>query len=90
MGFRRQMQDRVGRVRRQDPVERGAVADVGMLEGIERVVGDGSDVVEAGGVGQRVEIDHRVAVGHRAADDGGADEAGAAGHEDLHGLSPRR
>ena len=90
MGFRGQMQDRVGHVLRQDPVERRAVADVGVLEGVERVVRDGGHVVETGRVGQRVEIDDRVAVGHRAAHDGRADEPGAAGHEEFHGISPRR
>ncbi len=89
MGFGGQMHDRVGVVRSENPVERVAVADIGMLEGIGRMGRDRGHVVGAGGIGQRVEVHDLVARGDCMAHDGRPDEPGAAGHEKSHPGSPQ-
>ena len=81
------MHHRVGPVRGKDPVQRRTVADIGLFEGIERAVGHRRDIVEAGGIGQRVEIDHLVAARHGQPHHGRPDEPGPAGHEKLHAAS---
>jgi hypothetical protein len=84
VAFGREVHHRVGPVRREDPLERLPVADVGMLEGVERRARDLRQIVEAGGVGEGVEVDDRMAAADREPHNGRADEAGAAGHQELH------
>ena len=84
MAFGRQVQDRVGLVRRENPVERGPIADIDMLEAVSRIVGDTGHIVEAGRIGQRIEVDHLVAFRDGRAHHGRANETGAAGDQDLH------
>ena len=84
MALGRQMHHRIGGMAGEDPVERGAVADIGMFEGILRVIGDAGHIVETGGIGQRVKIDHRMAGGNRLPHHRRSDEAGAAGDQQLH------
>jgi hypothetical protein len=61
MAFGGEMHDRVGLVLGENPVHRGAVADIGLLEGVAGRVGHLGHVVEAGGIGQRIEVDDVVA-----------------------------
>ena len=54
-----QMHDRIGPVPLEDAAECAGVADIGLLEGIARIVGDRRQGLRIGGVGQLVEIDDR-------------------------------
>ncbi len=62
------------------------ISHIGALEGIARIGGDGFEAFVARRVGQLVEVDDLVAgpLGEQAANDGGTDEAGAAGDENAH------
>ena len=84
MRFGGQMHDRIGAVGDEHPVERGAVADIGLLKMIARAFGDVGDVLKTGRVGQRVEIDYVVATRHGEAHHGRADEPCPASHQNLH------
>jgi hypothetical protein len=60
-----------------------AVADVGVAEHMARVAGQVRERFEVAGVGQLVDVDDApVAFGDQQANQGGADEAGAAGDEE--------
>ena len=84
MAFRREMHDRIRAVLRQDPVQRSAVADVGLLEDIARGVPDRCDIRQVRGIGQRVEVHHLMSPRDRQPHHRRADEARPAGHQDLH------
>ncbi len=84
MAFCGEVHDRIGSMRLQHPVERGAVADVDLFERISGRVRHVRHVVEAGGIGQRVEVDHIVPARNGQPDHRGPDEPGAAGDEQLH------
>jgi hypothetical protein len=49
----------------EDPIQRGAVTNIRLFKGIERAVRHWCDIVEAGGIGQRVKVHHPVAARHR-------------------------
>ena len=87
MGFGGQMHHRVGAVTRENPVQRGAVADIGLLEGIVRAVGDAGHVVQTGRIGQRIEVDHAMPPRDRQPHHRRSDEPGAAGDQQLHGAA---
>src|SRR4051812_16693757 len=71
----------------EQPAQMRAVANVDALECVVRVTGSVWDVIEIGGVGQLVEIDHTPSsVGQEVAADRGADEACAAGDKDSGAL----
>ncbi len=63
------------------------IGDVALHEVMSRVAFQPREVREVAGVSEKVEVDHRlVAPGQPVEDEVGADEAGAAGHENH--LSP--
>lgn len=77
MGFGGQMHDGVWLVLAEHAVELGAVADVDAFEGVARVVSDRLQRLEVAGVGQLVDVDHRVCgAGNDVTHDGRTDEAG--------------
>ena len=80
-----EVHDRVGRVLAKDPVECGAVADVGTLEGVERALRHLGHVPRVGGVGQHVEVHHGVPAAHGQPHHRRADEPRTARHQYLHG-----
>ena len=85
MGLGRDVDDRIWLVRADERRHGARVGDVGLLEPVARRLGDVFQRREVGGVGQRIDIDdRRVAVAVGVADEGGADEPGAAGDEHLH------
>ena len=90
MRFRRQMHHRVGGMGGKNPVQRRAVADVGLFERIARAVRNRGHIVQTGGIGQRIKVDHRMARPHRLPHHGRPDEPGPARHKDFHGLRLRR
>ena len=92
MALRGQMEDGVDRMLLHDGEHAAAVADVGLNERIARRAIDLRKRGEVGGVGELVDVDHRVlGVGDEMTTDGRADEAGAAGDQDSHGrVSPTR
>ena len=67
----------------EDAVHRGAVADVGLFEGVKRAVGHAGDVVEAGGIGQLVDIDDAMPARHGKPHHRRADEPRAARDQKL-------
>ena len=69
-------------------VERGPVADVGLLEGVAVRAGDAVEVREVGRIGQRVEVDDLVTVGDGLPHHCRADEPGAARHQKPHAFTP--
>ena len=86
MAFGGQVHHGAGLVFGEDALERGAVADIGLLEGVARVAGHGGKRLQVAGVGEFVEInDALVGVLDQVADKGGADKAGTAGDEKGHG-----
>ena len=87
MAFRGQMHDHIRLPRRKDPSERRAVTDVCLFKHIARRVRDVFDIVEAGGIGQRVEVDHLMPARNRQPNNGGPDEPRASGHKYFHALS---
>ena len=88
MALGREVHHRVRLVRREDPVERRPVADVGLLEGVAVARRDAVEVGEVRRVGQRVEVDHLVPVGDRLPHHRRADEARAARHQKPHASTP--
>ena len=90
MALGREVHDDVGLVVLEDAADRAGVADVGPLEAVARIIGNAGKIVEVAGIGQLVEVEHLVLrVGDQVAHHGRADEAGAAGHDEAHGLSSR-
>lgn len=86
VAFGGQVHDGAGLVLREDALERGTVADVGVFKGVTRGAGHGGEGLEVAGVGEFVEVDDALAgVLDQVADKGGADKAGAAGDEEGHG-----
>ena len=74
-------------VRGEEPVHERRVADVAAHEAVARVAAHRLEVAEVAGVGELVEVHHRLATrGEPVDDEVGADESGAAGDED-HGLA---
>ena len=73
----------------EDLVHRLLVADVAAHELVPGVLLNGSQVLQVPGVGERVERDDvRVGtMGEDEADEGRADEPGAAGHEKFHSIT---
>jgi len=59
------MHDDVGLVGVKDAIQSRAVANIGLLEGIQRVVCYGCHIGEARGICQRIEVYNRMAAGHR-------------------------
>ena len=84
MAFRGEVHHHIGPVLGKDMIERGTVADIGVFEGIKRAVGDRSEVFQAGGIGQCIEVDHAVPARNRKPDHCRSDKAGTAGDEDFH------
>ena len=80
------MDDGIGLDGGKDGVDGGGVGDVGFVEGIARVGGNGRQVFEVAGVGEGVHVgEAEVAGGGQGeADESGADEAGASGDEQFH------
>ena len=71
----------------KDPAQGGQVADVGLLKGVIGAVRHRRDIVETGGIGQRVEVDDLMPARDGQPHDGRSDKTGTAGDEDLHVLS---
>ena len=83
----RQVHQGVRLVALEDGGHSGGVADVGPLEGIVRRGGDRGHIVQAGGVGEGVEIHDLAAVADRLADHGRSDESCAARDDEFHLLT---
>jgi hypothetical protein len=77
----REMDDRLGLVEVEQARDQLMVTDVAVDEGVRGVVGDGGEIAEIAGVGQRVEIDDARAARDLGEHEVRADEAGAAGDE---------
>ena len=90
MAFGGQVHDRVGRMRGKYPVQRGAVANIGLLERVTRRIRDRRHVFQAGRVGQRIQVDDRMTVANGLPDHGRPDKARAAGDKEFHALNPGR
>ena len=81
VAFRREVHDRIGLVLAEQRRHRFAVADVGLLESVARILCDRLQRLEVAGVGELVDVDDRMLGRSQGTpDDGRADEAGAAGH----------
>ena len=82
MALGREVEDRIGPVAGEDAGQGARIADVGMLEGIARRGRDRGHILEAGRVGERIEIEDFSAVRTDPIEDEvGTDKAGAAGDE---------
>src|SRR5271155_4840443 len=86
MAFCRQVHDRVRSVPVENLVNSEVVTDIGLLESVVWALGDASDVLEVGRVGELVQVHHLVAIRNGAADHGRSDETGSAGDQDLHAV----
>jgi len=85
MAFGGKVHHRIGLVLGEDFIQRGAVADVGLHEGVSLAVCHAADAVQIACVGKFVQIDHAVLrVVDDVAHNGGADKACAACYEDFH------
>ena len=81
--FRREIDDRPRAVLRQQRRHERAVADVAAHELMPGIAGQRLEVAQVAGVGEQVEIDHRLpGRGEPVQHEVGADEAGTAGDED--------
>ena len=87
MAFGGEMHHPVGLMLPEHAIKGGAVADVGLLEGIKRIAGDAGDVFKTGGIGERIEIDHLVPPRHGQPHHGRADKASPPSDKDLHAPS---
>ncbi len=87
-----QVHDHVGCEGREQGADGPGIADVDLLEGEPRVVGDGCEVVAIAGIGQLVQhADAMVARLDQMAHDRRSDKAGPAGHDELaHADAPMR
>ena len=66
----------------QQPVDQRAIADLSVHEHMPRIAPQPVEVVQVARVGERVEVDHRLAAAREPIQDEiAADEAGAAGDE---------
>jgi hypothetical protein len=85
VGLGGEVHDGVDAVLGQHPIDQRAVADVAVDERAPRRVRQVAQVLAAAGVGQRVEHHQRGlgARGLQLTDEVGADEAGAAGDQDV-------
>ena len=84
-----QMHDRVGLVGRKNPMHLGRVADIGLLEDIATRSCDLRHILQIGGIGQDIEIDHIVTFGDGASHDGRSNKPGSAGDDEFHAASVR-
>ena len=88
MAFGGQMHDRIGAMVSQDAVHRGAVANISLFKGIKRAVRHGGQIIEAGGIGQLVDVHDMMPARHRQPHHGRADEPRPTCHEQLHDTPP--
>ena len=89
--FGGEVDDGARTVLREQRRDQRAVADVAAHEIMPRVIGQRREVAQVAGVGEQVEIDHRLAGrGEPVQHEVGADEAGAAGDQDHAEASQRR
>ena len=83
MAFGGEVHDGARAVFGQQAVEQGPVADVAVHEDMPRIALQAGQVGQVAGIGQRVEVEHRlVGAGQPVEHEVAADEAGAAGDED--------
>jgi hypothetical protein len=86
VGFCRQVQDGVGPVLVKAPGHLGGIADIHLLKGVPGTARYRCQGLKVPGIGQLVQVHHMVRrMGDQMADQGGADEAGAAGNEQVQG-----
>lgn len=85
MGFRGEVEDRPRLVLGEQAGYQLAIADIAGDEGVPGVAVEAGEVLPVAGVGELVEADHRLVMqGQPVEHEIGADEAGAAGHENRH------
>src|SRR6478672_4020469 len=84
MAFGREMQHRIRLVLAKNPIQCNAIADIGVLEYIARMVSDDGERLWISGVGQLVSINHRDAIGDQAPARRGSDEARPSGDQYAH------
>ena len=84
MAFGGEVHHRIGAMLRQDPVQRGAVANIRMLKAIARAAGHRRDVGQVRRIGQRVQIHDVKATLNRKAHHRGTDEPRPARHKNFH------
>ena len=84
MAFGGQVHHRIGLMLGKNPVQRGAVTDIDMLEGVKRAARNRGHVVETGGIGQRIDIDDRMPARHSQPHHRRADKARTARDQQLH------
>src|SRR5690606_29076585 len=87
MGLGGQVHYRVRLVFTENAIQLGAVADIDLLKRVARAVAGFGQGFQVAGVGELVDVHHAIRrVANDVTDDRRADEAGAAGDEDFHGL----
>ncbi|CFW50799.1 Uncharacterised protein [Bordetella pertussis] len=85
MRFGGEIDDGAGPVFAQQPAHQRRVGDVAMHQQMARVIAQCGQVGRVAGVGQQVQVDHRlIAAGQPAQHEIRTDEAGAAGDENAH------
>ena len=70
MGLGGQMHHHIWLMGSKDPVKCCPVANISLLERIQRVGCHGRHIREASGISQRIKVDDRMAAGHRQTDHG--------------------
>ena len=85
MAFGGQMHDGIGLMLAEDPLHRGAVGNIGLLENVAVVARDRFERLETARIGQLVHIDDGIAgLCQDQLDQRRADKARAAGDYDFH------
>ena len=88
MGFRCEMEHRIGLMGGQYPVERGGVADVRLFEAIARMPDERRNRLRRGRISELVEVDDlRLGLGDQEAAQRRPDEARPTGDQDFHSPS---
>src|SRR6056297_969068 len=89
VAFGGKVQDRVRPMLGKYPVHGSGVANIRMLKRIAWMVRNTGHVGKAGGIGQRIEIDDLMPPRDGQPHDRGPDKTRPAGHQKLHGASPK-
>ena len=95
MGFRREVQDGIRTILREQSPKRVPVSNVDAFEDVTRMVQCAFERLETPGIGQRVDVDYRrIGLADQLPDERRADEAGAARYQEcvhsniIPGLNP--
>ena len=84
MAFGGKMHDRIGFVTGKNRIQRFAIANIDLFKAVIRFVSDRSHIVQASGIGQRVQIDDVKTPLDRLSYNRGSDEACATCYQNFH------